>query len=72
MDISEQIKSDGSLRKQESENGIPGASHVVDGEATSGLRLCLNSVTRPELERALRIIRSVLADEIVPGQMAIV
>lgn len=50
----------------------PPSSFLVDGEAISGLRLCLNSVTRPELERALRIVRSVLADEIVPGQMSIV
>lgn len=50
----------------------PPASFLVDGAAVSGLRLCLNTVTRNDLERALRIVRSVLADEIVPERMAIV
>lgn len=50
----------------------PPTSFLVDGEAVSGLRICLNVVTRRELERALRIIRSVLADEVVPGRMAVV
>lgn len=50
----------------------PPSSFIVNGESVSGLRLCLNSVTRPEMEHALRIVRSVLADEIVPGRMSIV
>ena len=50
----------------------PPASFLVDGGSVSGLRLCLNMVTRAELERALRIVRSVLADEVVPGPMSIV
>jgi hypothetical protein len=44
----------------------------VDGGLVSGLRLCLNAVSRPDLERALRGVRSALADEIVPSRMAIV
>ncbi|MGB3329163.1 MAG: PLP-dependent aminotransferase family protein, partial [Thermomicrobiales bacterium] len=50
----------------------PPSSFIVAGELASGLRLCLGSVTRPELERALRGVRSALADEIVPSRMAIV
>ena len=50
----------------------PPASFVIDGGLESGLRLCLNAVTRPQLERALRAVRSALADEIVPGRLAIV
>lgn len=50
----------------------PPASFLVDGTAVAGLRLCLNMVSRRELERALRIVRSVVADEIVPPRMSIV
>lgn len=50
----------------------PPTSFLVNGEAVSGLRLCLNMVPRRELERALRIVRSVLADEVVPTSMSIV
>ena len=50
----------------------PPASFLVNGEAVSGLRLCLNVVTRRELERALRIVRSVLSDEVVPRRLSIV
>ncbi|MGC4191761.1 MAG: PLP-dependent aminotransferase family protein [Thermomicrobiales bacterium] len=50
----------------------PPSSFIVDGVQMSGLRLCLNTVERPELERALRGVRSALADEIVPSRMAIV
>lgn len=50
----------------------PPSSILVDGGSVSGLRICLNMVTRPELERALRIIRSVLADEVVPSAMSVV
>lgn len=50
----------------------PPSSFIVDGELLSGLRLCLNAVSGPELERALRGVRSALADEIVPSRMAIV
>jgi len=50
----------------------PPSSFIVDGELVSGLRLCLNAVSRPDLERALRGVRSALADEIVPSRMAIV
>jgi DNA-binding transcriptional MocR family regulator len=50
----------------------PPSSFLMDGEAVSGLRLCLNAVSRPDLERALRVVRSALADEIVPGRLAIV
>ncbi|MGN6030211.1 MAG: PLP-dependent aminotransferase family protein, partial [Thermomicrobiales bacterium] len=50
----------------------PPSSFIVDGGLVSGLRLCLNAVSRPDLERALRGVRSALADEIVPSRMAIV
>lgn len=50
----------------------PPSSFIVDGSLESGLRLCLNAVDRPDLERALRGVRSALADEIVPSRMAIV
>ncbi|MGC4107951.1 MAG: PLP-dependent aminotransferase family protein [Thermomicrobiales bacterium] len=50
----------------------PPTSFIVDGELVSGLRLCLNAVSRPEMERAIRSVRSALADEIVPSRMAIV
>jgi DNA-binding transcriptional MocR family regulator len=50
----------------------PPSSFLVDGELESGLRLCLNAVPRPDLERALRALRGALADEIVPGRLAIV
>lgn len=50
----------------------PPSSFIVNGDAVAGLRLCLNSVTRTELERALVIIRSVLADEVVPGRLSVV
>ena len=50
----------------------PPASFQVDGELCSGVRLCLNAVRRPELDRALRVVRSALADELVPGRLAIV
>lgn len=50
----------------------PPSSFQVDGALTSGVRLCLNAVSRPDLDRALRAVRSALADEIVPGRLAIV
>jgi len=50
----------------------PPSSFVVDGSLISGLRLCLNAVPRPQLERALRALRSALADELMPGHRAIV
>jgi len=50
----------------------PPTSFQVDGDMTSGVRLCLNAVSRPELDRALRAVRSALADEIIPGRLAIV
>jgi len=50
----------------------PPSSFIVDGELLSGLRLCLNVVSRPDLERALRVVRTVLADEAIPGRVAIV
>ncbi len=50
----------------------PPASFLIDGASVSGLRLCLNSIARQELEPALRTVRSVLADEIVPGRTSIV
>lgn len=50
----------------------PPGSMLVDGEAVSGVRLCLNTVTRPRLERALRIVRSILADDLVPARNSIV
>jgi DNA-binding transcriptional MocR family regulator len=50
----------------------PPSSFIVDGELVSGVRLCLNSVPRADLERALVILRSVLADEIVPGRLSVV
>lgn len=50
----------------------PPSSFIVDGALESGVRLCLNAVTRPDLERALRGVRNALADERVPARMAIV
>ena len=50
----------------------PPASFVVDGDLESGLRLCLNAVSRPALERALVILRGALADDLVPHRLAIV
>jgi DNA-binding transcriptional MocR family regulator len=50
----------------------PPGSLLVNGAEVSGVRMCLNTVPRPQLERALRIVRSVLADEIVPSQNSIV
>ena len=50
----------------------PPASFQVDGALTSGVRLCLNAVSRPDLDRALRAVRSALADEIMPGRLAVV
>jgi len=50
----------------------PPSSFQVDGTLTSGVRLCLNAVSRTDLDRALRAVRSALADEIVPGRLAIV
>lgn len=50
----------------------PPASFQVEGELVAGIRLCLNTVSRPGLERALRAVRSALADEIVPGRLAVV
>jgi DNA-binding transcriptional MocR family regulator len=50
----------------------PPASFVVDGRLESGLRLCLNAVPRPALERALVILRGALADDLMPGRLAIV
>ena len=50
----------------------PPSSFIVNGEAEAGIRLCLNHVTRPELDRALVILRSVLADEIVPGRLSVI
>jgi DNA-binding transcriptional MocR family regulator len=50
----------------------PPGSLLVNGAEVSGVRVCLNTVPRPQLERALRIVRSVLADDIVPSQNSIV
>lgn len=50
----------------------PPNSFQIDGTTVSGLRLCLNTAPRPSLERALRVVRSVLADEIVPERMSVV
>jgi DNA-binding transcriptional MocR family regulator len=50
----------------------PPSSFLVDGSAVSGVRLCLNAVTRPRLERALKIIRSILADAATPARNSIV
>ncbi|MDQ3657004.1 MAG: hypothetical protein M3457_18260 [Chloroflexota bacterium] len=50
----------------------PPASFQVDGTLTSGVQLCLNAVSRPDLDRALRAVRRALADEIVPGRLAVV
>jgi len=50
----------------------PPASFIVDGDLESGLRLCLNAVSRPALERALVILRGALADDLVPRRLAIV
>jgi DNA-binding transcriptional MocR family regulator len=50
----------------------PPSSFLVDGSAVSGVRLCLNTVTRPQLERALKIIRSILADAATPARNSIV
>ncbi len=50
----------------------PPSSIMVDGAPESGLRVCLNAVSRSELERGLRVVRSALADEIMPSRMAIV
>ncbi len=49
----------------------PPTSYLVDGSLVSGLRLCPNTVSRPQLERALRAVRSALADELAPGRMSI-
>ncbi len=48
------------------------SSFLVAGEVVSGLRVCLNAVSRPEIERALRTVRSVLADEVLPGRMSVI
>lgn len=50
----------------------PPTSFVVDGALESGLRLCLNAVPMADLERALVLVRSALADEVMPGRLAIV
>ena len=50
----------------------PPTSYIVDGTLESGLRLCLNSVPYDDLERALRIVRTAMADEAVPTRQAIV
>lgn len=50
----------------------PPSSFIVDGSLESGLRLCLNAVSRPSLDRALVILRGALADDLVPGRLAIV
>jgi DNA-binding transcriptional MocR family regulator len=49
----------------------PPSSYLVDGSLVSGLRLCPNTVSRPQLERALRAVRSALADDLAPGRMSI-
>jgi DNA-binding transcriptional MocR family regulator len=50
----------------------PPTSYIVDGTLESGLRLCLNSLPYDDLERALRIVRTAMADEAVPTRQAIV
>jgi DNA-binding transcriptional MocR family regulator len=40
----------------------PPQSMTVDGSLVSGLRVCLNTVSRPRLEHGLRILSAVLAD----------
>lgn len=50
----------------------PPSSFIVDGSLISGLRICLNTAPRPEVEYALRAVRSALADELIPAQNAFV
>ena len=50
----------------------PPSSYLVDGSMVSGLRLCLNTVTREQLERALKILRAIVADEALPARNSIV
>ena len=50
----------------------PPSSFLVAGEKVAGLRLCLNVVERSEMERALRIMQSVLADEREASNLSIV